>query len=251
MKASENEFPRVVLVDDADTDATDPGMLALVLVGGVLHTVDESGTLAPVGASAIADILELATAETDDTLRLAPDGAGGVEWAAGGGGGGMTHSYIGYPTAGGSIETAGVNAKVYAKSVTLAADSYLASIGAYLQIASASHGAALGVAVYTDVAGAPGLVIAAGQGKMGQLALNATTPRWFHSPVGVWLPAGTYWIAVRLADSGGSVITQINYDGSGADRTATGASEQWADWARLTPTTTSNRYSIRADVFDA
>lgn len=41
----------------------------------------------------VADILDLTTAETDDTLVLAPDGAGGVEFRAetgGGGGGGLT-----------------------------------------------------------------------------------------------------------------------------------------------------------------
>lgn len=40
----------------------------------------------------VADILDLTTAETDDTLVLAPDGAGGVEFRAetgGGGGGGL------------------------------------------------------------------------------------------------------------------------------------------------------------------
>jgi hypothetical protein len=38
--------------------------------------------------SGITDIDALPTAETDDTLRLAPDGVGGVEWASAGGGGG-------------------------------------------------------------------------------------------------------------------------------------------------------------------
>jgi hypothetical protein len=41
------------------------------------------------GAGTPADILDIPTAETDTSLRLAPDGAGGVEWAAGGGGGGL------------------------------------------------------------------------------------------------------------------------------------------------------------------
>lgn len=35
-----------------------------------------------------ADIVDIPTAETDTDLRLAPDGAGGVEWASGGGPGG-------------------------------------------------------------------------------------------------------------------------------------------------------------------
>ena len=36
------------------------------------------------GSDATGEILDLATTETDITLRLAPDGAGGVAWAAGG-----------------------------------------------------------------------------------------------------------------------------------------------------------------------
>lgn len=40
----------------------------------------------PGDAAGVADILDLPTAETDTSLRLAPDGAGGVEFVAGGGG---------------------------------------------------------------------------------------------------------------------------------------------------------------------
>lgn len=36
------------------------------------------------GDAVWANIEDIATAETDDTLRLAPDGAGGVEWVSGG-----------------------------------------------------------------------------------------------------------------------------------------------------------------------
>lgn len=61
---------------------------------------DTTKVLSPDGAGGVAwatnagaaDILDLPTAETDDTLVLAPDGAGGVEFRAeaGGGGGGWT-----------------------------------------------------------------------------------------------------------------------------------------------------------------
>jgi hypothetical protein len=56
---------------------------------------DTSKRLAPDGAGgvewgtggSVSEILDIPTAETDTTLRLAPDGAGGVEWAAPTGGG--------------------------------------------------------------------------------------------------------------------------------------------------------------------
>jgi hypothetical protein len=49
------------------------------------------GTWLDASAATVADILDLPTAEMDDTLVLAPDGAGGVEFRAetGGGGGGL------------------------------------------------------------------------------------------------------------------------------------------------------------------
>jgi hypothetical protein len=50
---------------------------------------DEIDVTGLTGAGAPGDILDLATAETDDTLVLAPDGAGGVEFRAEAGGGGF------------------------------------------------------------------------------------------------------------------------------------------------------------------
>ena len=58
---------------------------------------DDSPAWGP--ASGVSDILDLPTAETDATLVLAPDGAGGVEFRAesGGGGGGLTPLYTDAP----------------------------------------------------------------------------------------------------------------------------------------------------------
>lgn len=68
---------------------------------GQLHVKDSAGTVTGIGG-AIADILDLDTAETDDTLVLAPDGAGGVEFRAEAAGGGIDSgaSFPGSPTAG-------------------------------------------------------------------------------------------------------------------------------------------------------
>lgn len=91
MKVDTNRFPKVLFQLDGDdsTPAADT-VAAYVAADGTLHLVDEAGTDTEVGGGAVADILDLPTAETDDTLVLAPDGAGGVEFRAesGGGGGG-------------------------------------------------------------------------------------------------------------------------------------------------------------------
>lgn len=98
--ASENRFPLIRLVPDAeDLTPTPSGEVHLRIDSSdlSLYWVDDTGTRIDPG-TAIADVVDLPTAETDDTLVLAPDGAGGVEWRAetgGGGGGGLlaVHRY--------------------------------------------------------------------------------------------------------------------------------------------------------------
>jgi hypothetical protein len=55
---------------------------------GLIYQSDGSSWSTWANLGAIADITDIPTAETDTDLVLRPDGAGGVEWAAGGGGGG-------------------------------------------------------------------------------------------------------------------------------------------------------------------
>lgn len=122
---SENVFPVVRLLESDEVVATPPAgqvHLGVDEATKLLYQIDDDGVVtflgeiagagavpftpagsivatnvqdaieevaAEAGAS-ITDILSLPTAETDDTLVLAPDGAGGVEWradATGGGGG--------------------------------------------------------------------------------------------------------------------------------------------------------------------
>ena len=171
-------------------------------------------------------------------------------------GGGLTQAYAGYNTIGGSWETFGTG-RVYAKSVTLANDCLMTSIGAHVRnqaTVSDDQVENLAVALYTDNAGAPDLLVGYGGGN-GTLILLDNTPgdggdgvgRWLEVPLGKWLVAGTYWIAVACLDA--ASILQIAHDGSGADRHYTSsASPGWfADWGFYTPTTTSNQYSIRAN----
>jgi hypothetical protein len=89
-KASDNPFPSVLIRESADdgSDFTNPDAdYRRLFLGedGQLHVKDSAGTVTGIGG-AIADILDIATAETDDTLVLAPDGVGGVEFRAEAGG---------------------------------------------------------------------------------------------------------------------------------------------------------------------
>lgn len=179
----------------------------------------------------------------DSTKYL--DGTGAWSVPAGGGGGGLTQAYAGYNTEGGSFESAGVNSKVYAKQITLANACLIPSIGAYISSAS---GSAFGpaVALYSDNAGTPDKFLG-GPDEGVLVNLNATA-RWVDMPLGIWVPAGTYWLLVRTTDQGASVVCQIAYDGSGSDKTAQGTANVWPDWSNFTSaTTTSNKYSIRAN----
>lgn len=82
-KVDTNRFPKLLLQLDGDdgTPAADT-VAVYAAADGTIHTVQDDGTDAEIGGGAVADILDLPTAETDDALVLAPDGAGGVEWRA-------------------------------------------------------------------------------------------------------------------------------------------------------------------------
>lgn len=161
--------------------------------------------------------------------------------------------YAGYNTVGGSTVQM-TQFRWIAKKITLSADSLIVSIGAYL-ISNSDAKSSLMVGVFEDNSGTPRYVLGTGGGKDTELpdgddllmepsAGNAVA-RWLHRPVGLWCPAGDYWIAVM--EPSGSPAT-IAFDGSGSDRRYTTTGEWIADWGFYTPTTMTDRYSIRAEV---
>ena len=196
------------------------------------------------GVGAPAEILDIPTAETDDTLRLAPDGAGGVEWAASGGGG-LAHSFIGYDTIGGTWAAAGHQ---FCKQITLASDSLIASIDVYVR----GNGDAIANAyasVVTDNAGSPHHLLA-GTGNGGYYLSNSasmpTAEGWLSFGIGAWLAAGTYWITAFVPAG-----WDFAYDGSGSDKyfnPSGGAVITGAYPGAWAITTTSNKYSMRASI---
>ena len=171
-----------------------------------------------------------------------------------GGGGAVTFEVAGYNTIGGSTENM-TSLRAYTKKVTLANNSALYSIDAYLNQDS-DHVKSMGVAVYPDVAGTPGRLMAVIPMSSGGLFfhLNASSggggsyaARWLSFPIGCYLAAGDYWISIMLVGSGGGNLI-LAYDGSGSDRYYTSGGQWFSDWGYYAPTTSSNKYSIRAQL---
>jgi hypothetical protein len=188
------------------------------------------------------------TGATGTTGATGVTGATGAAGTTGATGVGITQSYIGYNTTGGTTDAIGAGSwkQVY-KKVTLAAAAQLLSIEAYIK-GNASNVQALGVVVLDDNAAVPGKVIgiAGGQaisagGQIANLAMS-TVARWVAVPIGIYLPAGTYWIGIMS----GNGIT-LHYDGSGADYTQTTA-VTWNQAELTAPASSTRTYSIRGNI---
>ena len=65
--------------------------------------------------------------------------------------------------------------------------------------------------------------------------------------IGIYLPAGDYWLCVQRGVDAGSDL-RIYYDGSGSDKTQAIGNNWSADGNQYTITTTSDKYSIRGSV---
>lgn len=96
MKGSDNPNPSILLEELGASPASPAADYRRLyfLEDGILYQKDSGGTVAPVGGTPT-EILDIPTTETDDTLVLAPDGAGGVEFRAeAGGSGGWTDALV-------------------------------------------------------------------------------------------------------------------------------------------------------------
>jgi hypothetical protein len=198
--------------------------------------IDHTG-LTGVGASAAADVSITDSGGyftgTDVEAALQELGAGG-----GGGGGGTTQAYVGYNTVGGSVETLTTN-RQYMKQIVLANDCLLTSIDVHIK-GDATNVFWWTVAVCEDNAGEFGNVVSDLPLPGTNVFLN-TTFRWFSSPMGVWLPAGTYWIGFLS-----TAAVQIHYDTGGSDRYHDHG-QYIADGDRAAQTNSTRKYSIRAN----
>lgn len=240
---------------------------------GALHAKDSAGTVTTLGGLAdqgtitYLDATEAAApsspaagkvrlyAKSDGLLYSKDDAGTETVVTGGGGGGGLSHAYVGYNTVGGTWETM-TDKRVIMKSITLASAGLLTSVSAYVRAkanaASQSDIAQINPAVFTDNAGSPNLLIAAVRSgvRSGDFFLSDTAGagdgRWFHLPVGIWLAAGTYWIGIQEQHAGNNL--EIAKDGSGSDKYTVPGGEWMTDAGLNTITSTTDTYSIRGSV---
>lgn len=125
---------------------------------------------------------------------------------------GLVDSQVGTTSVGGSWLTM-TNGTVYLRSVALIADTCLSAVVSHIrqQVANVPT---LRAVVFDDNAGAPGKLRFQGTTSATSL-LMSTAARWFHYPVGLWIPTNaTYWIGLQMV--GGTSI-DISYATSGGD----------------------------------
>lgn len=158
-----------------------------------------------------------------------------------GGGGGLSSSYVGYNTVGGSTETVTGN-QMYAKKVTVASAGIFLDIEAYIDTTS-DGSVSIGVCLLDDNAGAPNIVLSSTLPVSSSAVYHkASNPRWQGTPLGRYVSAGDYWIAVSFT---GVPATQLRYD-AGSDSTWNNGSWILADAIATSVTTSARKYSIRA-----
>lgn len=169
--------------------------------------------------------------------------------ALGGGGGGggtavLDHAFVGYDAVGASTQTP-TAFRTYMKQITLTKASVVESVGMYYDPGNGNT-IVLGAEVLEDNAGVPRNTLAKGDG--GTMLGWTGGARWIHIPIGVFLPAGTYWIGFMIGGAAGTMY----YDTTASDRYYTSTGVHHGDAGFYTVTTDTNkRYSLRASILTA
>lgn len=153
---------------------------------------------------------------TDGQVLVADSTAAlGVAWKNAGGGA-AGHSYLGYNTVGAGDDASTLTAgRTIAKLISIPADGYISSIGAYVKN-DAGNVQGMGAILFEDNAGVPGSILALSPTPNIYTLLLTNTYRWLHIPIGRWVPAGNYWIAVYSHTTNNHI--NIAYDTGGSDR---------------------------------
>lgn len=185
---------------------------------------------------------------TDGHVLTADSGeATGLKWAAAAGGGGVTHSYLGYNTVGGSTTAVGAGV-VYMKKITLASAGLLLGLDLYLDHTTDTVAGVPSLGIWTDNSNSPlTLIHQSNSPGSDHFYLGSTTSSWPARWIGVgsfgkYLTAADYWIGWMFADAGS---LRLYDDGSGSDQTFASGAFWLANGDRYTLTNTGKKFSAR------
>lgn len=219
MATAENALWPYMTFEEEGSDPATPasGNWRLYFKAGGLYAVDDGGTV------------------------IGPFGTSGSS---------LSRTQKGTTSAGASFIT---TRQTYLKKITLASAGFVAGISAFVK-GDANSTFGLSAAIYLDNSGTPSNVIAVA-GPLSKesdgLSLSniflSTTVRAVTIPIGKWLAAGDYWIAIGIFSAASDARNSLAYNsGSGSDRTQTGPA--FRDHSVTATSTTSHDFCIYADV---
>jgi hypothetical protein len=207
--------------------------------GGMSNPMTTAGDLIQGGSSGTPQ--RLAVGSNGQVLTVV---SGAPAWAAAAGGG-VALSQLGTTSVGGLTENM-VTRTLWLKQITPSTNGLLLGVSGAI---AGNGGNVFGyyAAVYSNVSGAPGVILSYVPFSRDFDAFFSTTRRWLTIPLIVPVVAGTsYWIGIGRKDNNGTGNPTIAYAAGGSDRTALPTGDWIADTATIT--TTTRNYSIYATV---
>lgn len=148
---------------------------------------------------------------------------------------GARASYVGYNTIGAQKVNLGAG-NYFMKQIVLAGPGILWAVAGYVDAVSSLL--CMG-AVNADNAGDLGQLM--GGIQEAQIGTSNAQARWYECPVGVFLPAGTYWLQFGILS--GAANPNLYFDGGGTDHSFQSLGGGPVEGAGTN--VTANRYSIR------
>ncbi len=271
-KASDNDFPSVLLTEQSSAPANPASGKQRAYIRTSDHalvTVNSSGTVTPVGSAASGSIT--ASGYTQNTAKLLGRTTGssgaieeisvgsGLTLSAGSlsasGGGGATHSFVGYNTIGASNEAPTKQTQSYFKAFTPGSSGMLLSVSIYIDQTGTDAYTGFTCGLNADNSGSPGQLLAwngstNNDGNQVVFEKNSSgigDPGWVQLPLSFYCTGSTqYWLQILFLNNSSTI--HIYYDTSGSDPTNNnGGANALADGRRYTLTNSTKKYSIRGD----
>jgi hypothetical protein len=202
-KASDNVYPRLLISEGGSTATPSANRVTVYAKSdGLLYSKDDAGAETALGG--VADITDIPTAEMDDTLVLAPDGTGGVEFRAEVGGSGGRPYLDDHPalsgTYGDDFTGASLDGKWTRGADIVAGDiTYQQGDGSHIYVNIPATGGAVADIIYQSAA--PG----------SDFSVSTSMTWWFANAGG---GSNNLMLGVGIIDSSGSGIAAIMYQGS-------------------------------------